>query len=66
MQWLVVPTPRRPLVAISDFVEIAGPSDGPGSLIVLGKESVDGGLEVDERTKDAALEATPGDRSAKR
>jgi hypothetical protein len=41
-----------------DFVGIGGPGEGLGFLVMLGKEAVDGGLEVDERMKDSALEAT--------
>jgi len=40
-----------------DFVGIGCPSEGVGLLVVLGKEAVDGGLEVDDRVEDAALEA---------
>ena len=41
-----------------DLVGIGGPGEGLGLLVVLSKEAVDGGLEVDERMKDPALEAT--------
>ena len=41
-----------------DLVGIGGPGEGLGLLVVLSKEAVDGGLEVDERMKDSALEAT--------
>jgi hypothetical protein len=31
------------------FVGISGPGEGLGLLVVLSKEAIDGGLEVDER-----------------
>lgn len=40
-----------------DFVGIGGPSEGLWLLIVLDEEAIDGGLEVDDRVEDAALEA---------
>jgi hypothetical protein len=39
-----------------DLVGIGGPGEGLGLLVVLSKEAVDGGLEVDERMKNPALE----------
>lgn len=39
-----------------NFVWISGPDEGSGSIVGLGEESVDGGLEVDDRSEDAALE----------
>ena len=41
-----------------DFVGVGGPDERFGLLVVFGEEAVDGGLEVDDRVKDAALEAT--------
>jgi hypothetical protein len=40
-----------------NFVGIGCPGEGVGLLVVLGKEAVDGGLEVDDGVEDAALEA---------
>jgi hypothetical protein len=39
------------------FVWIGGPGEGLWGLIGLGDEAVDGGLEVDDGSEDAALEA---------
>ena len=40
---------------------LGGPGEGPGVLIVLGEIAVDGRLQVDDRTEDAALEPpSPG------
>ena len=39
---------------------IGGPGEGPGVLIVLGEIAVDGRLQVDDRTEDAALEPPSG------
>ncbi|MEY9101127.1 hypothetical protein ABIA24_004100 [Sinorhizobium fredii] len=47
-----------PFDGSDDFVGIGGPGEGLGLLVVLCKEAVDGGLEVNDRMKDAALEAT--------
>ena len=43
-----------------DFVWVGGPGEGPGLLVVVGDEAVDGGLEIDDALEDAALEATLG------
>jgi hypothetical protein len=42
-----------------DFVGIGGPDKGLGRMIGLGDEAVDGGLELDEGSEDATLEASP-------
>ena len=39
-----------------DFVWIGGPGEGLRFLIVLFEEAVDRGLQVGDRSKDAALE----------
>jgi hypothetical protein len=44
-----------------DFVWIGGPGEGPGSVVSLGEEAVDGGLEVDDRSEDAAFEPALGE-----
>ena len=44
-----------------DFVWIGGPDEGPGLLVVVGDEAVDGGLEVDDALEDTALEAALGE-----
>jgi hypothetical protein len=44
-----------------DLVGIGGPCEGFGVFVGLGDEAVDGGLEVDEGAKDAALEASFGE-----
>ena len=41
-----------------DFVGIGGPCEGLGHLIILLDEAVYGGLKVDDRAEDAALEAS--------
>lgn len=41
-----------------DFVGVSGPGEGFGLSIVLGEEAVDGRLQVDDRMKDASLEAS--------
>jgi hypothetical protein len=38
-----------------DFVGIGSPDEWLGIMIGLGNESVDGGLELDERSEDTAL-----------
>src|SRR5260221_6234787 len=44
-----------------DFIGVGGPDEGLRVMVGLGDEAVDGGLEVDDRAKDAALEAAPGE-----
>ena len=44
-----------------DTVWIGGPYEGPGVFVLLGEEAVDGGLQVDQRVEDAALQTTPGE-----
>ena len=39
-----------------DFIWICGPDEGLGLVIGVGDEAADGGLEFDDRAKDAALE----------
>ena len=43
-----------------DVIGIGGPDEGFGALIGLGEEAFDGGLEIDDRVEDPALEAAPG------
>ena len=52
-----------------DFVWVGGPGEGFGIIVGLDEEAVDGGLEVDDTSKDTALEspfgefvASPNDR----
>ena len=40
-----------------DFVWISGPCEGLGLVIVLIEEPVDGGLQIDNRTKDTAFQS---------
>lgn len=44
-----------------DPVWIGGPCEGLGVFVLLGDETVDGDLEVDERMERAALQASPGE-----
>ena len=44
-----------------DFVWIGSPGEGLGFLIVLGEVAIDGGLEIDDRVEDAALETAFGE-----
>ena len=39
-----------------DFVGIGGPGEGLGHLVGLLDEAVDGGLEIDDRSEDAAFQ----------
>jgi hypothetical protein len=48
------------LTAAIDFVGACGPNEGLGVMVCLGDEAVDGGLEIDDRAKDATLEASLG------
>jgi hypothetical protein len=43
-----------------DLVRIGGPDEGPGIVIGLGEEALDGGLEIDEGSKGAALQSSLG------
>ena len=38
-----------------DFVWIGGPDEGLWLLVVVGDEAIDGGLEIDDASEDAAL-----------
>jgi hypothetical protein len=40
------------------FVGIGGPGKGLWRLVGLGEEAMDGGLQIDDRSEDAALEAS--------
>src|SRR5260370_41699437 len=40
---------------------VGGPDEGLRVRVGLGDEAVEGGLEVDDRAKDTALEAAPGE-----
>jgi hypothetical protein len=44
-----------------DFVGIGSPDEWLGIMIGLGNEPVDGGLEIDGRSEDSALEVAPGE-----
>ena len=44
-----------------DFVWVGGPGEGFGIIVGLDDEAVDGGLEVDDTSKDAALESPLGE-----
>src|SRR6202163_2558527 len=44
-----------------DFVWIGGPDQGLWLLVVVGDEAIDGGLEIDDASEDAALEAPLGE-----
>jgi hypothetical protein len=41
-------------------VRICGPCEGLRHLICFGDEAVDGGLEVDDGSEDAAVQSPPG------
>ena len=43
-----------------DLVGTGGPDEGFGFGVLLGEEAVAGGLEVDDRLEDAALQAAFG------
>ena len=43
-----------------DFIWIGGPDEGLGSVVGFLEEAVDGGLEIDDRAEDPALEAALG------
>ena len=42
-----------------DFVWVSGPGEGFGIIVGLDDEAVDGGLEVDDTSKDTALVVPP-------
>jgi hypothetical protein len=44
-----------------DLIGIGGPDEGLGVVIGLGEETLDGGLQIDERAEHAALEPSPGE-----
>src|SRR5271165_257620 len=44
------------------FVGVCGPCEGLWGLVCLGEEAVDGGLEVDDGSEDAALQSSLGQR----
>jgi hypothetical protein len=44
-----------------DFAEIGGPSEGFWHLIGLGEETVDGGLQVDDGSRDAWFQSLFGE-----
>ena len=44
-----------------DFVGIGGPCEGLWHLVGVPNEAVDGGLKIDNRTENAALEASPAE-----
>ena len=50
----------------NDPVGIGGPDEGLGVMVGLVEVAVDGGLEVDDGAEDAALEASLGQRRAKK
>ena len=43
-----------------DVVRVCGPCEGLWRLVCLGEESVDGFLEIDDGSEDAALQASAG------
>ena len=45
-----------------DFIGVGGPGEGRGLPIVLFEESIDGGLQIDDRSEFAALEFALGER----
>ncbi len=45
-----------------DFIGVGGPGEGRGLPIVLFEESIDGGLQIDDRSEYAALESALGER----
>ena len=44
-----------------DFIRIGRPAEGSWSVVGLGDEAFDGGLEIDERSEDAPLEPSLGE-----
>ena len=43
-----------------DFVRVGSPCEGLWLCVGFGEEAIDCGLEVDDGSEDAALQATPG------
>lgn len=52
----MVPTPDDG----DDLIGVGGPDEGPGAVLGLGDEALDGSLEINEQRKGAALEPSPG------
>jgi hypothetical protein len=44
----------------NDFVGISGPHEGFGVIVGLSEKAVDGGLQIDDRSEDAAFEVASG------
>ena len=44
-----------------DFIGVSGPGEGLRIGVGLGQEAIDGGLEVDDRAEDAALQPSSGE-----
>ena len=44
-----------------DFVGVGGPCEGLGLDVMIVEESVNGGLEISDGSKDAALQSAPGE-----
>jgi hypothetical protein len=49
-----------------DFVGIGSPHEGLGVVIGFLKETVDGGLEINDRSENPAFEAAPGQLGEKK
>src|SRR5882672_8348617 len=49
-----------PFDGCDDFVGVGGPSEGLWHLICLGDEAVDGGLEIEDGSEDAAFQSPLG------
>ena len=47
---------------LDDTIGVGGPDKGFGFAVVLAEVSVDCGLQVDQRAKDAALQPPAGER----
>ena len=54
-----------PIDLLDDAVGIGGPDEGLGFAIVFVEVAVDGGLQVDQRAEDAALQSPAGERGKK-
>jgi hypothetical protein len=48
-----------------DFVRVCGPREGPGIIVGLVEEAVDGSLQFADGSKDAALEPALGELAKK-
>ena len=44
-----------------DFVRISGPGEGLGLDIMFDDEAIDGGLQIDDRDEDTALQSPLGE-----